>query len=202
MTDVPQSPSDEERTTDENEPAAAPPSPPSAPFSSSTPADESPAAAATPASTAPVTDVTTPDAAKVDEDTDADADEGEDEEPLEATRLSPYAVASFAVGMLALFQAPTSIFTQGAQPIPTSQLLRFLLPTMLLPVIAGGVSLWLSFRAEEEIFVAGGRFGGVGLYRAARVIAIATLLIVVAVFVVLFFLAEQPQPQPNLGQFG
>jgi hypothetical protein len=209
MTDVPQPPSDEERTTDENdpgaenEPAAAPP-PSSAPFSSA-PADESPAAAATPASTAPVTDATTPATAtsdtKLDDDADADADDGEDEEPLEATRLSPYAMGAFAVGLLSLFYAPQNIFQFGSQPIPTSQLLRFVLPQMLLPLLAAVVSLWLSFRAEEEIFVAGGRFGGVGLYRAARVVAIVTLVIVAAAIVVLTVLAEQPQPQ-QIPQFG
>jgi hypothetical protein len=184
MTDQPQRPEEEERTTDENEPVSVPvPEPVTEP------------------KTEPVADVTPPAGLESEPApaSDADADEGEDEEPLEATRLSPYSVAAFAVSLLALFQAPQNIFSIGAQAIPLSQLLRFVLPTLLLPVGASIAGLYLAWRGEEEIFVSEGKLGGVGLYRAARIVSAIVLTIIVVALVILFFLAEQPQPQPQFG---
>jgi len=179
MTDQPQRPEEEERTTDESEPVSVPVPEPVADVTPPAGLDAEP-----PASGAA---------------SDADADEGEDEEPLEARRLSPYSVAAFAVSLLALFQAPQNIFSIGAQAIPLSQLLRFVLPTLLLPVGASIAGLYLAWRGEEEIFVAEGKLGGVGLYRAARIVSAIVLLIIVVALVILFFLGEQPQPQPQFG---
>lgn len=194
MTDVPQQPSDEEREAEPKPQAVAGPPP------DASPDPESPSAAPTPASTAPVTDAAPFGEREPDDDADDDADEGEDEEPLEATRNSPYSVAAFAVSLLALFQAPQNIFGAAGQSLTIDQLLRLVMPSLLMPVSASVVALWLSFRGEEEIFVAGGRFGGVGLYRAARVISIVVLAIVVLALVMLLVFTEPPQPQ--FGQFG
>jgi hypothetical protein len=94
------------------------------------------------------------------------------EESARALRVSPYSIAAFVVSLLGLWQVPTSTF--------------FLFGELdFRNAIGGGVptatavaALWLVGKAEEEIFVSGGEFGGVGFVRAARVVAFITLIAV------------------------
>lgn len=125
-----------------------------------------------------------------------DDDEAE-EEPAGASRLSPHAVAAFAVSLMALFQAPQNVFQ--AQGLQSAQFLRYVLPTFAVPVGAALASLWLAFRADEEIFMSDGKLGGIGYYRAARVVSILVLAIAIAAFVTIMFFTEAPQQTPQFG---
>jgi hypothetical protein len=126
---------------------------------------------------------------------DDDDDESDvDEEPSDASRLSPFAVASFVVSLLALYQAPRDVFT--AQGLSASVFWRYILPTMFVPLGASLTSLYLAMRASEEVFV--GRLGGVGFLHAARVISALVLLVCIGAAVLVLFFSEAPVPQ----QFG
>jgi hypothetical protein len=142
--------------------------------------------------TPPVGDAAKPDVS------DDDDDEGLDEEPAEATRVSPYSAAGFAVSLLSLFQAPQNIFLSAQQPVQVMQFLKFLLPTLAVPVGGALVALFLAARGEEEIFVNDGRLGGVGYFKAARIISIGVLVLSLIAVIVVLFLSEQPQ----VPQFG
>ncbi len=146
---------------------------------------------AQPASVAYTTDVVNVGDAKRDDKDDDDLDE----EPTEASRLSPFAVAAFATSLLALFQAPQNIFT--AQGLQSSQFWRYILPSMIVPLGASIASLYLAMRASEEVYV--GRLGGVGFLHAARIVATFVLLICLAAAVLVLFFSE---PQAPVSQFG
>jgi hypothetical protein len=128
-------------------------------------------------------------------DRDDDDESGVDEEPSDASRLSPFAVAAFVVSLLALYQAPRDVFT--AQGLSASVFWRYILPTMFVPLGASIASLYLAMRASEEVFV--GRLGGVGFLHAARVISMLVLLVCIAAAVLVLFFSEAPVPQQQFG---
>jgi hypothetical protein len=63
----------------------------------------------------------------------------------------------------------------------------------LVPVIAfAAAAFWLAGRADEEIYVAEGRLGGVGYTRAARVIAAISAIGLSGVITVHMFVRSEP----------
>ena len=106
-------------------------------------------------------------------------------EPLDAVRLSPYAVAGFVVSLLGFYLSDRAIFA-FFEPIAWERL-----PLGLIPVAAAIVALWLTAKAAEEIYVSDGALGGVGYVRGARAVAIVTLALAAA-SVVLSVLTANP----------
>jgi hypothetical protein len=98
-------------------------------------------------------------------------DEPSLEEPYEASRLSPHAVACFIVGLLGLYMTPSGgfgFYGGGSWRV---------IPSAFVPLAIAAVTLWLAGRAAEEIYVADGRFGGVGFLRAGRALGIVTIIV-------------------------
>jgi hypothetical protein len=93
-------------------------------------------------------------------------------ESAHAGRLSPYSIAAFVVSVLSLWMVPQSSFFFLGDPSFRGVF------GALGPAGSGVIALWLSGRAEEEIFVAEGALGGVGFCRAARVVALLTLVLI------------------------
>jgi hypothetical protein len=132
-----------------------------------------------------------------------DEDEGiELVEPRTATRLSPYAIAAFAVSLLGLFDLGSALrgalflnvgFASHVTHGPAIREILFNLSSLVAPMFAGAFGMWLAAKAENEIFEdePTGVFGGVGLYRAAWFLGMALIAItVLAVFASL--IAPQP----------
>jgi hypothetical protein len=188
--------------TDEQDPKPSGDTPSETPPVATPPAETPPAEAtppadvvATPTPAAYTTDVVEVGATERKGRKNKDDDEGLDEEPPEASRTSPFSVAAFAVSLLALFQAPQNVFT--AQGLQSSQFVRYILPTFIVPVGAAVAALYLAYRASEEVFV--GRLGGVGFIHAARVIATFVLIVVIAASVLVLFFSEAPQAATPFG---
>ena len=95
------------------------------------------------------------------------ADFTKEAEPLSADRMSPYAIGAFVTALLGLFASQQSSFPFG----PFENFFWFAVPS-LPTLVAAVIALWLVARAREEIRLSDGRLGGVGLYRAARIIAL------------------------------
>lgn len=100
------------------------------------------------------------------------------EEPEDSARLSPYAIAAFGVGILGLWLSPQSLFPPF-EALEVRVVFLGWLPQALPALAASGVALWAARKAEEEIFLSEARFGGVGLYRTGRVLAIVTIAVIV-----------------------
>ncbi len=109
-------------------------------------------------------------------------DEGADDEfwepvrlePDGSTRNSPYAIAALVVATLSAFPSLQGLVNFGFfpdfGPVDVTRIVRVavgLLPTIGLAAAAW----WLAGRADEEIYDAEGRLGGVGYARAARLVA-------------------------------
>jgi hypothetical protein len=96
-------------------------------------------------------------------------------EPEGATRNSPHAIAALVAAVLSAFPLVQGYANFGAYfpdfgPVDVTRIARVMIG--LLPTIGFAVAAWwLAGRADEEIYVAEGRLGGVGYARAARVIA-------------------------------
>lgn len=96
-------------------------------------------------------------------------------EPEQAKRLSPYGIAAVAAALLGLWVIPQgTLFLAGAlrQGPPGYQFAAVM--TIVVPVVCAGIALWLAGWADAERVHSHGMIGGVGLVRAARIIAVAT----------------------------
>jgi len=114
---------------------------------------------------------------------DEDDEEFELVEPPNATRLSPYAISSLVIAVLAAFELPSAIAYLGFISIGSGGVVRVVAPSIAAVAFAG-LAMWLAARAEDEIFVEERAFGGVGLYRAARILSIMVIIILVLAAVI------------------
>ena len=92
------------------------------------------------------------------------------DESIDASRVSPYSIAAFAVSVVGLWLVPQSSFFFFGGQLGWETIFA-----AAVPAATAGVALWLTGRAEEEIYLADGRFGGAGFCRAARVVAFLTI---------------------------
>lgn len=103
------------------------------------------------------------------------------EEPSGPARLSPYAIAALVVSALGLWMT-TQVFFPPAPTFSWRLAVLGWLPQALPSIAASIVALVIATRAEGEVLLSEGRLGGVGFYRTARLIAFATLAILVLSF--------------------
>ena len=105
-------------------------------------------------------------------------EEADPDEPVEGSRMSPYAIAAFVTAIFALWVAPQSIgFFIGA----VNESWAFALKGMAapaVPVVAAVAALWLANLGFDDIDAAPGRLRGRSFCRGARMIAIAVLVLV------------------------
>ena len=113
------------------------------------------------------------------EDTD-----GAIEEPATAPRSTPYAIAAFVVALVGIAPVGTSgtfgffpLFLPGF-PVDARVVASMLLSAVL-PIGTAIIALWLASRAEKDVVRANGTLGGVGFFKAARVIAYLSLTVLV-----------------------
>jgi hypothetical protein len=99
-------------------------------------------------------------------------------DPGRALRTSPYAVAAFVVSLIGVM--PQGIVPLSFVPFPFGAgQISVILVAAIVPVGTVVLAFWLSGRGELEIVSSGGRIGGVGFCRAARGVALLTLLLLV-----------------------
>lgn len=96
-------------------------------------------------------------------------------EPVSASRSSPTAIVAFILSLFGLFRVSVPsierrLGTFGAEGLAL-ELLR-----VAIPVILGVVSLAFAARVVDEITSADGSLGGVAFVRAARIIAVVTIV--------------------------
>ncbi len=125
-----------------------------------------------------------------------DEDEGEEEfelvEPTGVTRISPYAIASLVVVGIAAYASTSTmanLLFQASLAPNAVDVFRLFLPAVF-PIALASVSLWLAARAEDEIFLEPRGFGGVGFYRAARILAMILITLIVLSIVAAFLFAS------------
>ena len=102
------------------------------------------------------------------------------DEPLDAVRVSPFALAAFILSLAGLYLAPRGIFIP---PIYDSQELLYAAAGVILPLGTALIAFWLASRAAEEILDGDGKLGGVGFYRAAQVVSVITVIAIVLMIV-------------------
>jgi hypothetical protein len=105
-------------------------------------------------------------------------------EPATATRMSPYAIGAFVLGVAGLWELPQRGSFLGFSWSGGDWV--FGLIFLSFPAVSAGLALWLTGWAEAEIALSEGRLGGVGLCRAAQAMAIVTLVGVVVIVVAAF----------------
>lgn len=100
-------------------------------------------------------------------------------EPLTATGLSPFAVASFATALLAVYSVPSNLF-----PVPFLRDFGSEVASKLVGLAIGhalgGVALWLARNGGAEIGASDGRLGGVGSAKAGRVLSVIAIVATLA----------------------
>jgi hypothetical protein len=92
------------------------------------------------------------------------------DEPREATRSSPHAVAAFALSLVSLWRVPVSLGPRLTES--WAETVATIVGVVGLPIATAVVSFWLASRALSEIGSSNGRLGGVGYARAARAVAV------------------------------
>jgi hypothetical protein len=108
-------------------------------------------------------------------------------ESLTAVRTSPTAIAAFVSGFLGLFVTPSALQTSIIRFEGGSRGVVLRAFSVVIPLVLAGLAWWLSGEADGEIKEAGGRLGGVGFFRAARVASYIIPIIVVAGVIAGFF---------------
>jgi hypothetical protein len=106
------------------------------------------------------------------------AEDADPDEPVEGSRMSPYAIAAFATAIFALWVAPQSIgFFIGAVSESWAFALKGIAAPAV-PVVGAVAALWLANLGFDDIDAAPGRLRGWSFCRGARMIAIAVLVLV------------------------
>jgi len=101
-------------------------------------------------------------------------------EPPGVARTSPYAIAAMSVSLLAAFWMSSAMTSIGFFADAGMREAIRGIGSIVGPITFASLAWWLSSQAEDEIFLEDSNLGGVGLYRAARILSMIVILILVA----------------------
>jgi hypothetical protein len=99
------------------------------------------------------------------------------DEPREAMRSSPHAIAAFVLSVVSLWRVPVSLGPRLTES--WAEMVSTIVGAVGLPIATAAVSFWLASRVLNEIASSDGRLGGVGYARAARAVAVISTVIAI-----------------------